>query len=103
MSAVTLSPNLATLLAGLPGLKSEVEKAGEKILAVANGIVPVDTGATQASGHVEMDERDGKLIAHVTYSTPYAVYLEFGTHDTPTFAMLRRGAEGAGFKLSKGH
>lgn len=103
MSGVTLAANLEAIIGGNQEVKSELLKAGEKILAAANNIVPVDTGALQESGHVELDIRGPHLIAHVTYSTPYAVYVEFGTSDTPTFAMLRRGAESAGFSLSRGH
>jgi HK97 gp10 family phage protein len=103
MGYVSLSPNLLAIIGSHIEVRSEVEQAAQKILAAANAIVPVDTGALQASGHVDVDVNEhGQLIAHVIYSTSYAVYVEFGTHDTPTFAMLRRGAESAGFKLSKG-
>jgi len=104
MSSVTLSPNLLSIIGSHVEVRSEVEKAAEKILAAANAIVPVDTGALKDSGHIDVDvDEQGHLIAHVIYSTSYAVYVEFGTSDTPTFAMLRRGAESAGYKLGKGH
>ena len=102
MSSISLAPGLEALIGGNAEVKAEVVKAAAKILESANSIVPVDTGALQESGHVEVSLRDGHLIARVTYSTEYAVFVEFGTSDTPTFAMLRRGAESAGFSLSKG-
>ncbi len=54
---------------------------------------PVATGAYRDSIEAVVVEEDdgwkGKVIADV----PYAVYLEFGTEDTPTFATLRRAGE----------
>ena len=65
------------------------EKA-ERILEISQGLVPVDTGALKASGHV--DTVDVALIAEVNYQVvydaptadqskwqSYAVFLEKGT------------------------
>ena len=100
-SSVTLVPNLLALIAGHAEVEDEIRKAGEKVLAAAKQLCPVDTGALQESGHVEMSERNGQLVALVTFSTRYAVYVEFGTIDTPTFAFLRGGAEAAGYRLGR--
>jgi len=102
MSSISLAPGLAALIGSNVEVKAEMLKAARKILDSANTLVPARTWALRDSGHVELDVRDGQLVAHVTYSTRYAVYVEFGTSDTPTFAMLRRGAEAAGFTLSRG-
>jgi hypothetical protein len=63
---------------------------------VARVIAPHRTGAYAASIHVEQAMEDGKAIANVVADVPYAVFVEFGTADTPTFAPLRRAAESVG-------
>jgi hypothetical protein len=71
------------------------KKAADKILESARSIAPQETGALAESGHV--NEIDGGH--EVVFDTPYAVYVEFGTSDTPTFAFLRKGVEAAGYSL----
>lgn len=58
-------------------------EAGEALLAQANEIVPLDTGALKGSGEVSVDER--KLQAAVSYDTPYAVRL----HEHPDYRFQR--------------
>lgn len=96
---ITLNPNLASFLAANAAVKRGVEKAGSEILASAQSIVPVLTGALQSSGAFVID--DGG-VGHVIFGggeVDYAAYVEFGTNDTPTFAFLRRGAEAAGYSV----
>jgi len=70
------------------------QEAGEAIVAEAQAIAPVATGAYRDSLHVETDgSGDVAVVAGVWYGG----LLEFGTADTPTFAPLRRGVEQAGF------
>lgn len=48
-----------------------LKKAAEHILTESRKIVPIEEGTLERSGEVSIDE--GKLIAAVSYSTPYAV------------------------------
>jgi hypothetical protein len=64
--------------------------------AVAKVIAPILTGAYVESIHVEQTTEDGKAAANVVADVPYAVFVEFGTGDTPAFAPLRRASESVG-------
>jgi hypothetical protein len=64
--------------------KDIVEEPGERIAERARAIAPVDKGEYRGSIKFE----DGEVIA----DDDKAVFLEFGTGDTPTFAPLRRAA-----------
>jgi len=86
-----LIPLLASMVGG------EIEEIAQKILFSAMELAPVLTGNLANSGHLETDDSG---IVHVVFGdgeVDYAVYVEFGTEDTPTFAFLRRGAEAAGY------
>lgn len=67
----------------LAGLELRNE-AASKIAERAQAIAPVDSGEYRDSIHVE----DGLVVA----DSEHAVFVEFGTIDTPTFAPLRRAA-----------
>jgi hypothetical protein len=67
---------------------------GEEIVSQAQAVAPVETGAYRDSIHVEADLEGETAVAA---DVDYAVFIEFGTSDTPTFAPLRRGATGAGY------
>jgi hypothetical protein len=72
------------------------KKAADKILQAAQAIAPVgETGDLRDSGHVNEIEGGHEVV----FDVPYAVYVEFGTSDTPTFAFLRKGVEAAGYSL----
>lgn len=86
---------LVPLLSAMVG--GDLERIGTKIMEAASQLAPVLTGKLAASGHLETDESG---VVHVIFGggeVDYAVYVEFGTEDTPTFAFLRRGAEAAGY------
>jgi len=87
---VTYVPNVAVIdaVAAAAGALG-VGLAADEMVEEAKSIAPVDTGAFQASIHAEVDG----LTAAVGSDIEYAVYLEFGTSDTPTFATLRRASE----------
>ncbi len=98
MGKVFLSPNILAIIGKNDKLQNEVEEAANKILDAAKSIVPVNTGALQDSGRIEITE-EGAIVVFGGGDTYYAVFVEFGTSDTPTFAFLRRGAEAAGYAL----
>ena len=60
-------------------VQTAVIQWAEKVLAVAQSIVPVDTGELRASGHVVVRTDASKAAAAVVFDAPYAVYVEFGT------------------------
>ncbi len=72
-------------LAGTIGVKEWLELALEE----ARSIAPVDTGAYRNSLGTSQQGPRGQLEADIRY----AIYLEFGTSDTPIFATLRRASE----------
>ena len=54
---------------------------------------PVATGAYRDSIEADVVEEDDGWKGRVVADVPYAVYLEFGSSDTPAFATLRRAGE----------
>lgn len=85
-------PNLAGIeAAGKAGGRIGQELAGDQILDTAISIAPVLTGAYQSSIYKSTDGDDVIVGSDIRY----AVYLEFGTSDTPVFATLRRASEAA--------
>jgi len=68
-----------------PETKGEI---AEKVLAGAQAVAPVLTGAYQDSLHIQVD---GEENVYVVAGVEYGDEVEFGTSDTPTFAPLRRG------------
>jgi hypothetical protein len=71
--------------AGAIGVRKLVEMAVEE----AKSIAPVDTGTYRDSIRGTFDGVHGQVGSDLRY----AVYLEFGTSDTPIFATLRRAVE----------
>lgn len=60
------------------------DDAADKIAETARQLAPVRTGAYRDS----IDAQDGRVVADVLH----AMWVEFGTVDTPTFSPLRRAA-----------
>ena len=83
------NPFIGELLKRSPLVKSALENRAEEAVEQVKAIAPVDTGAFRDSIHTTTENGDVQLVADV----PHAVYVEFGTSDTPIFAPLRRGAE----------
>jgi len=73
-----------------PEMQAALMVAAERGAENARAIAPVETGALRDSIHAESAPGRAFVIADV----PYAVFVEFGTSDTPMFAMLRRGTDG---------
>lgn len=90
MAGATYVPDLAGIeLAGELAGALGVKLAADQMVDEAKSIAPVDTGRFQDSIHAEIDGTEAAVGSDVEY----AVYLEFGTSDTPTFATLRRASE----------
>jgi HK97 gp10 family phage protein len=63
-----------------PWVKERIEAGADVVLAAADLMVPVETGALQASLRREDTVDDGKrIVSSVSANTPYAGYVEFGT------------------------
>jgi hypothetical protein len=97
----TFIPNLAGIaeLGRSKGVLNAMVENAERAAAEARSIAPVDSGDFQDSIHVEVSSEGNQPEAQVVAGVDYAVYVELGTSDTPTFATLRRGSEAAGLKL----
>lgn len=82
-------------------LARELEASGamrapaEQVAENARSNAPVDTGAYRDSIHVESDESGTRVVA----GTDHAVYVEWGTEDTPAFHVMTRAAEESGFNI----
>jgi HK97 gp10 family phage protein len=65
-----------------------VQSVSERVLAAAQAIVPVDTGALRDSGYLNAVE-GGDPSMDVGFSKDYAPFLEFGTHKMQAQPYLR--------------
>jgi hypothetical protein len=80
---------------GIAALRSAVNATGalrpygERIEARAKALAPVRSGEYRDSIHTSLE--DGRIV--VAADVEYAVFVELGTSDTPTFAVLRRAVE----------
>jgi HK97 gp10 family phage protein len=69
----------ALIAAARRGLKYGVPEAAMLMVQEAKALVPVDTGALQASIHAEtLEESDNRLVQAVTADRPYARRIEYG-------------------------
>lgn len=96
---VVIVPNIGQLVTVTPEFMGVMELAANGIADVAKGLAPVDEGEYRDSieGHAEIENGFGTGIVSAAGDPPeQAIYLEFGTSDTPTFATLRRAAESFG-------
>src|ERR1700749_1773012 len=71
-----------------PAITAGVTVYANTVLAEAQAIVPVRTGALRDSGKVVVNEQSRRVTAYVTFTAPYAGYVEYGTG--------RAGASSAG-------
>lgn len=60
---------------------------------IAKAQAPVRTGTYRDSISGTVAKAEGGWRGYVTASVYYAIFVEFGTEDTPTFATLRRAGE----------
>lgn len=89
-------PVIYNVIPETPHVSIWVSHKAEVIAARAKAIAPVRTGTYRDSIRA-MEAEGGNPGEWVVVSTdPKSVYLEYGTNDTPTFATLRRAAQGEG-------
>lgn len=70
-----------------------VLRKAEEGVEHARANAPVRTGTYRASiGASVVEESDG-WKGHLTAGAAHAIYVEYGTEDTPIFATLRRAGE----------
>ena len=72
----------------VPKLIAGAEAAAKAVLAISQGLVPVDTGALKASGQISVEWSGRRVTGYVVYTAAHAAYVEYGTG--------RRGAESPG-------
>lgn len=95
MGSVNLFANLPALLAANVAMQNAIMERSEEILEKAKDFVPVRTGALHDTGRIFFTHEavGGGIVGHVVFGgggVDYAIYVEFGTSDTPAFAFLRR-------------
>lgn len=84
------NPTLEAQLRVDPQVGAAMLGVGEVALENVQAATPTDTGTLRASFEASLG---GGNEVEVSTDVPYWVYVEFGTSDTPTFAMMRRGLE----------
>lgn len=77
--------------------------AGEPIADAAKSLAPVDEGDYKDNIEATAGVEGASALARVNAFVMYASFIEFGTVDTPTFAVLRRACESLGLRLSSEH
>lgn len=88
------NPAFPRLIAAGPQMVAGLHSLAEQKADIARSIAPVLTGAFRDSISAEGGVEGGKAVGRVLSDSPYWVYLEFGTSDTPTFATLRKALAG---------
>ncbi len=74
-------------------IRRALRKIAEAQADEARRTAPVDTGAYRDSIHVEEDTSpDGRARVFVIADDPKAVFIEYGSQDTPRFRTLGRAA-----------
>lgn len=91
-SGITYIPNIPVIEAvGEAAGTVAVSVVVDQVAHAAQALAPVLTGAYRNSIQTDKNGINGAVYSDIRY----AVYLEFGTSDTPTFATLRRASETA--------
>jgi hypothetical protein len=96
--AVRFVPNPAGIkaLAAAPPMVATMGAKAQEIEERAKSLAPVETGRYRDSIRAEADIEGGTAVGRVSSDVPYAVYIEYGTSDTPVFAPLRRALGSTG-------
>lgn len=102
MSRFVPNPALPAALGVMPELVAVMGVVAESTASIARQLAPVSSDETPGAyrdsieSHTEIDGGQGIGVVSAAGDPPeQAIYLEFGTSDTPTFAVLRRAAEQA--------
>ncbi len=78
-----------------PAVKKALTAHAEKIAERARQIAPVQSGAYRDSIHVEDADQADRPSVRVVADNFKALFIEFGTQDTPRFRVLGRAGEEA--------
>lgn len=97
MARFVRNPGFERQLARSDEMRAALRRAAEDAAAEARAVAPVDTGEYRSSIRVEESAEGVRVVS----DDDKASHIEFGTQDTPAFAPLRRGAEGAGLKVGR--
>lgn len=99
MNGVVFVPNLLgqAEAAAAPGMEAAARAAATVIAAKAIALAPFDPEDPDEH-YREQIEVDSGIVGGVAFgrvnaNDPASGYIEFGTSDTPTFAVLRRAGE----------
>ncbi len=63
----------------VPRITAAVDAATALVLATSQSLVPVDTGELVSSGGMEVQWKGQRVTGSVSYSSPHASFVEFGT------------------------
>lgn len=84
------NPAVIPLLQVNPLLGALLEQRAESVAEEARRIAPYETGAYRDEIEADSGIENGRFIGRVNANDPASGYIEWGTVDTPTFAVLRR-------------
>ncbi len=63
----------------VPRITAAVDAATALVLSTSQSLVPVDTGELVSSGGMEVQWKGQRVTGSVSYSSPHASFVEFGT------------------------
>ena len=82
-----------------PWMQREMVRRARNVKSRAMVTAPVDTGDYKDSFRIRSGIRDRptrRAVARITNYSGHALYVEYGTSDTPRFATLRNALTAAG-------
>lgn len=85
------------LIPTLPAVVAHVAEAAMNIAETAKALAPVDEGDYRDGIEAIWGIEDGTAIGRVNANWFTSHWIEWGTNDTPTFAVITRAAEAAGY------
>jgi hypothetical protein len=77
-------------IASGPAMVAVMQARAKDGEAFAKSIAPVETGAYRDSIQGKVEMTDEGAVAIVEAADPASFYIEVGTEDTPTFAVLQK-------------
>lgn len=82
------------------GIGDALRSVADDAANAARMFAPVRTGAYRASIASSVERSGDGYEARAGASVPYALFIEYGTNDTPAFSPLRKGIAAAGIRRS---
>lgn len=89
-------PQVEAEIRAMPGVVAVIDADAKAIAQAAQGFAPVRTGAYRASISAALERGTTGAVGRVQAAAPYALFIEFGTNDTPAFRPLLRARESLG-------